>query len=43
MMKNEFGKDNLYSEIFIQDDEPYIISTIKNNGNIYNIKVSKNI
>ena len=43
MMKKEFSKDHLYSEIFIQDDEPYIISTIENNGNIYKIKVSKNI
>jgi hypothetical protein len=43
MMKNEFGKDHLYSEIFIEDDEPYIISTIQNNGNHSNIKVSKNI
>ena len=41
MMKKEFGKDHLYSEIFIEDDEPYIISTIENNGNIYKIKVSK--
>ena len=43
MMKKEFGKDHLYSEIFIEDDEPYIISTIKNFGNLYDIKVSKNI
>jgi hypothetical protein len=28
MMKKEFGKDHLYSKIFIQDDEPYIISSI---------------
>ncbi len=41
MMKKEFGKDHLYSEIFIEDDEPYIISTIQNDGNIYDIKVSK--
>ena len=41
MMKKEFGKEHLYSEIFIEDDETYIISTIKNNGNLYNIKVSK--
>ncbi len=34
MIKKEFGKDHLYSEIFIQDDEPYIISFIKNNGNL---------
>ena len=43
MMKKEFGKDHIRSEIFIEDDEPYIISTIENNGNIYKIKVSKNI
>ncbi len=43
MMKKEFGKDHLYSEIFIEDDEPYIISTIENNGSHYKIKVSKNI
>ncbi len=43
MMKKEFGKDNLYSEIFIEDDEPFIISTIQNNSSHYNIKVSKNI
>ena len=41
MMKKEFGKDHIRSEIFIEDDEPYIISTIENNGNIYKIKVSK--
>jgi hypothetical protein len=29
-MKKEIGKDHLYSEIFIQDDEPYIMSTIAN-------------
>jgi len=40
MMKKEFGMDHLYSKIFIEDDEPYIISTIKNDDNIYNIKVS---
>jgi hypothetical protein len=40
MMKKGFGKEHLYSEIFIEDDEPYIISTVKINGNIYNIKVS---
>jgi len=28
MMKKEFGKEHLYSEIFIETDEPYIISTI---------------
>ncbi len=43
MLKKEFGKDHLYSEIFIEDDEPCIISTIENDGNHYNIKVSKNI
>lgn len=41
MMKKEFGKEHLYSEIFIEDDEPYIISTIMNDGNYYKIKVSK--
>jgi len=41
MMKKEFGKDHLYSEIFIEDDEPYIISTIQYDGSEYNIKVSK--
>jgi hypothetical protein len=30
MMEKEIGKDHLYSEIFIQDDEPYIMSTIAN-------------
>jgi hypothetical protein len=40
-MKKEFGKDHLHSDIFIEDDESYTISTIKNNGNLYNIKVSK--
>ncbi len=43
MMRKEFGKDHLYSKIFIQDDEPYIILTIQNNDSHYNIKVSKNI
>ena len=43
MMKKEFGKEYIYSKIFIEDDEPYIISTIENNGNFYKIKVSKNI
>ena len=43
MMKKEFGKDHLYSQIFMEDDESYIVSTIENNGNIYKIKVSKNI
>jgi len=41
MMKKEFGKDHIYSKIFIEDDEPYTISTIQNDGNIYDIKVSK--
>ncbi len=41
MMKKEFGKEHLYSEIFIEDDEPYIMSTIENNGYFYKIKVSK--
>ena len=41
MMKKEFGKNHLGSEIFIEDDEPYIISSIEDNGIIYNIKVSK--
>ena len=27
-MKKEFGMDHLYSKIFIEDDEPYIISTL---------------
>ena len=40
MMKKEFGKEHLYSEIFIEDDESYIVSTIENNGNFYKIKVS---
>ena len=40
MMKKEFGSDYLSSEIFIED-EPYIITAIKNNGNFYEIKVSK--
>ena len=39
MMKKEFGKDYLSSQIFIGDDEPYIISTIQYNGSNYNIKV----
>ena len=39
MMRKEFGKDYLYSQIFIDDDEPYIISTIKYNGSDYKIKV----
>ena len=41
MMKKEFGKNHLGSEIFIEYDEPYIISSIEDNGIIYNIKVSK--
>ena len=40
-MKKEFGMDHLYSKIFIEDDEPYIISTIQYDGRVYNIKVSK--
>ena len=40
MMKKEFGKDHLYSKIFIDDDEPYIITTINYNGSVYNFKVS---
>jgi hypothetical protein len=43
MMKKEFEKDHLYSDIFIEDDEPYITSTIQDNGNLYNFKVSKKI
>ena len=39
MMKKEFGSDYLKSDIYLED-EPYIISTIKNNGNYYQIKVS---
>jgi hypothetical protein len=42
MMKKEFGSDYLRSEIFIED-EPYIITAVKDNGNFYEIKVSKNI
>ncbi len=41
--EKQFGKDHLHSKIFIEDDEPYKISTIKNNGNLYNIKVSKQV
>jgi hypothetical protein len=41
MMKKEFGKNHIYSKIFIEDDEPYIISTIQSDGREYNIKVSK--
>ncbi len=40
MIKKEFDKEHFYSEIFTEDDETYIISTIENNGNIYKIKVS---
>ncbi len=40
MMKKEFGSNYLRSEIFI-DDEPYIITSVMNNGNFYQIKVSK--
>ena len=40
MMKKEFGSDYLRSEIFIED-EPYIITSVMNNGNFYEIKVSK--
>ena len=43
MMKKEFGKDYLSSEMFIDVDEPYIIATIQYNGSNYIIKVSKNI
>jgi hypothetical protein len=39
-MKKEFGRDHLYSAIFIEDDEPYVISTINYNNEIYKIKVS---
>ena len=39
MMKKKFGSDYLKSDIYLED-EPYIISTIKNNGNYYQIKVS---
>jgi len=40
MIKKEFGSNYLKSDIFIED-EPYIISTIMNDGNYYKIKVSK--
>ena len=40
MMKKEFGKDHLNSQIFMEDDEPYIISTIQHDGINYDIKVS---
>jgi hypothetical protein len=39
-MKKEFGRDHLYSEIFIEDDEPYVISTINYNNETNEIKVS---
>jgi len=39
-MKKEFGRDHLFSEIFIDEDEPYIISTINYNNETYKIKVS---
>ena len=42
MMKKEFGSDYLCSDIYLED-EPYIITAIKNNGNFYEFKVSKNI
>ena len=41
MMKKEFGKDHLNYMVFLEDDEPYIISTIRHEGRKYNIKVSK--
>ena len=41
MMKKEFGKDHLNYMVFLEDDEPYIISTIRHEGREYNIKVSK--
>ncbi len=38
VMRKEFGED---PKIFIEDDEPYRISTIQNNcSHYYNIKVS---
>ena len=40
MMKKEFGKDHLNYLVFLEDDEPYIISTIRHEGRKYNIKVS---
>ena len=39
-IKKEFGKEHLYSEIFIEYGEPYIISTINYNGSVYNFKFS---
>ena len=41
MMKKEFGKDHLNYMVFLEDDEPYIISTILHEGRKYDIKVSK--
>ena len=41
MMEKEFGKDHLNYMVFLEDDEPYIISTILHEGRKYNIKVSK--
>ena len=32
MMKKEFGKDHLNYMVFLEDDEPYIISTIRHEG-----------
>ena len=40
MMKKEFKKDYICSEIFIED-EPYIITTVIYDGKYYDIKVSK--
>ncbi len=39
MMKNKIGNNRLHSEIFSEADEPYLISTIKNDGNLYNIHI----
>jgi len=39
--EKKIGKDYLNSAIFMEDDEPYIISTIQYDGRVYNIKVSK--
>ena len=39
MMKKEFGSDYLCSDIFIED-EPYIITAVRYEGNFYEIKVS---
>ena len=41
MMKKKFGKNHLCSQICIEDDESYIVSTIENNGNIYKSKFQK--